>query len=115
MGTIPRAVFGVVNTPSAILSEKQNNEALVRNDVAAQAREIKADAIDDYFKSKDMPLEGMGMKMVLEAEKNDLDWRLLPAISVRESTGGKYDCDRVKKFEWIRRAREAMIETMKNV
>ena len=25
------------------------------------------------------------------------------------------DCDRVKKFEWIRRAREAMIETMKNV
>ena len=36
-----------------------------------------------------MPLFGMGMKMCKEAEKNELDWRLLPAIAVRESTGGK--------------------------
>ena len=36
-----------------------------------------------------MPLLGLGKKMVIEAEKNNLDWRLLPAISVIESTGGK--------------------------
>lgn len=62
----------------------------------------KADAIDSYFKKHDMPLEGMGKKMVEEAEKNELDWRLLPAISVRESTGGKFDCIKVtyNPFGW---------------
>ena len=42
-----------------------------------------------------MPLEGYGMKMVLEAEKNGLEWRLIPAISVIESTGGKFACKKV--------------------
>lgn len=63
---------------------------------------IRALAIDNYFKRKEMPLEGMGMKMILEAEKNEIDWRLLPAISVRESTGGKQACIRVpnNSFGW---------------
>jgi hypothetical protein len=67
-----------------------------------QIQEAQAKAIDAYFKEHDMPLLGMGMKMVLEAEKNDLDWRLLPAIAVRESTGGKFDCVKVKNnaFGW---------------
>ena len=49
-----------------------------------------------------MPLLGMGMKMVEEAEKNNLDWRLLPAIAVRESTGGKFECKKVSNnpFGW---------------
>ncbi len=68
--------------------------------VALLAQE--AAAIDAYFKSKEMPLEGTGAKMALEADKNDLDWRLLPAISARESTGGKHDCIRVTNnpFGW---------------
>ena len=52
----------------------------------------RAEAIDAYFKARNMPLEGMGMKMVIEAKKNDIDWRLLPAIAIRESTGGKFAC-----------------------
>ncbi len=62
----------------------------------------KAEAIDNYFKERDMPLAGYGRKMVIEAEKNNLDWRLLPAIAVRESTGGKFACKRVKfsAFGW---------------
>ena len=57
---------------------------------------------DAYFKKYNMPLEGTGLKMVEEAEKNDLDWRLVAAISVRESTGGKYDCVKVANnpFGW---------------
>ena len=49
-----------------------------------------------------MPLSGYGMKMVEEAEKNNLDWRLLAAISVIESTGGKYKCKTAKDnpFGW---------------
>ncbi|MES2315270.1 MAG: hypothetical protein V4486_00860 [Patescibacteria group bacterium] len=68
----------------------------------AVARKAKADAIDAYFKAHEMPLVGTGEKMVDEADKNDLDWRLIPAISVRESTGGKHDCQKVDNnpFGW---------------
>ncbi|MFA4975692.1 MAG: hypothetical protein WC839_03770 [Candidatus Paceibacterota bacterium] len=70
-----------------------------RLDLASQA---KAEAIDAYFESHDMPLAGYGIKMVNEAIKNDLDWRLLPAIAIRESTGGKFDCIKVTNnpFGW---------------
>lgn len=65
-------------------------------------REENAAKIDAYFASGKMPLEGYGMKMVLEAEKNEIDWRLIPAIAVRESTGGKYACKSVtfSAFGW---------------
>lgn len=105
----------IVNSPSVnnapqIVSLQQNiafsdlfakDEASVI-DKEAEIRKLRAEAIDGYYKERDMPLEGYGMKMVLEAEKNDLDWRLLPAISVRESTGGKQACKKVKfsAFGW---------------
>ena len=63
---------------------------------------FRADAIDAYFKKYDMPLYGTGRKMVEEAEKYGLDWRLLPAIAVRESTGGKHACKKAtyNAFGW---------------
>lgn len=66
------------------------------------AKEARADAIDAYFKERDMPLAGTGMAMVAEAEKNDLDWRLVAAIAVRESTGGKHACKKAtfNPFGW---------------
>lgn len=62
----------------------------------------KADAIDAYFEDHDMPLLGEGKKMAEEAEENGLDWRLLAAISIRESTGGKNDCKKADNnpFGW---------------
>jgi hypothetical protein len=71
-------------------------------DPSVQILKDKAEAIDAYFAEHDMPLEGVGMKMVEEAEKNGLDWRLLPAIAVRESTGGKFECKKVSNnaFGW---------------
>ncbi len=91
--------FNIESKTTSIFAFNQTNDAEV---VLEKTREIKAEAIDLYFKSKDMPLEGTGMKMVLEAEKNDLDWRLIPAIAIRESTGGKFDCNRVSNnaFGW---------------
>lgn len=69
-----------------------------------ESRKMKADAIDQYFASKEAPLEGYGMKFVIEAEKNNLDWRLLPAIAMRETTGGKFTCKNPKapnnSFGW---------------
>lgn len=99
------------NTTQTVFIQKQNIEAsgiLAFNQALAQIAEknkdlkTRADAIDAYFEKRNMPLFGMGMKMVQEAEKNDLDWRLLPAIAVRESTGGKHDCVKVENnpFGW---------------
>ncbi len=62
-------------------------------------REEKAKAIDTYFKERSMPLYGTGMTFVLVAEKYGLDWRLLPAIGVRESSGGKAACG-YNAFGW---------------
>ncbi len=88
--------------PSAGIVVPSAHVVLVQADQVDPALKLQADAIDAYFKAHGMPLEGMGMKMAQEADANDLDWRLLPAIAVRESTGGKNDCNRVKNnpFGW---------------
>ena len=62
-------------------------------------RQQKADAIDLFFSERSMPLEGTGMTFILVAEKYGLDWNLLPAIAVRESSGGKQACGN-NPFGW---------------
>ena len=65
-------------------NQARNSEALTK--------EARAEAVDAYFKEHNMPLLGTGITMVEEADKNGLDWRLVAAIGVRESTGGKHEC-----------------------
>ena len=62
-------------------------------------RKQRAEAIDIYFKERSMPLYGTGMTFVLVAEKYGLDWTLLPAIAIRESSGGKAACG-YNPFGW---------------
>lgn len=57
-----------------------------------EAREQKAAKIDAYYAQYGLPLKGYGMKMVLAAEEHNLEWNLLPALAMRESTGGKFAC-----------------------
>ncbi len=64
-------------------------------DLLQKEREEKAAKIDAYFTQNGMPLAGYGMKMVTEAEKHGIDWRLIPAIAIRESTGGLHQCKSV--------------------
>ena len=97
-GFVPKDSANVVTTPQIVLSEKLNSESSSlfafnqEIDQEAQILKVQADAIDAYFKERNMPLEGMGMKMAQEADKNDLDWRLLPALTARESSGGRHAC-----------------------
>ncbi len=62
-------------------------------------RKERAEAINKFYKERNMPLAGSGMTFVLVAEKYGLDWRLLPAIGVRESSGGKAACG-YNAFGW---------------
>lgn len=70
-------------------------------DISTEEKERtrKAIIIDEYFHDRNMPMEGLGYKLVEESEKNNLDWRLLPALAIRESSGGKYACDN-NPFGW---------------
>ncbi len=103
-GNIPSKMPEIATRATQVVLA-QNNTVSDEDKVsreAAQILKIKADAIDSYYKSRGMPLAGYGEKMVIEAEKNDLDWRLLAAIAVRESTGGKFKCQKVSysSFGW---------------
>ena len=94
---------GIPSIPSiTALNNTITSENSVITTQEEVARKEKAGLIDAYFKEHDAPLEGYGMKFVVEAEKNDIDWRLLPAIAMRESTGGKQACKRVPNsvFGW---------------
>ena len=83
--------------------------AMFHNNVVAFAPEAQstyvslseehAKKIDAYFSARAMPLEGYGAKMVKVAEENNIDWRLLPAIAIKESTGGKFACHN-NPFGW---------------
>ncbi|MBU1896050.1 hypothetical protein KJ641_04250 [Patescibacteria group bacterium] len=46
--------------------------------------------IEAYFEKYNMPLAGHGQTFVDVADTCEIDWRLLPAIAVQESTGGKF-------------------------
>ena len=77
-----------------------DTEPVVKVEVSVEdLRKQRAEAIDVYFKERSMPLQGTGMAFVLVAEKYGLDWRLLPAIGVRESSGGKAACG-YNPFGW---------------
>lgn len=82
----------------APLPTEVSNEKLVDGLTVAE----RAQKIDAYFVDKDMPLAGHGLAMVTAADKYDIDWRLIAAISVIESTGGKHACKKVKysAFGW---------------
>lgn len=59
----------------------------------------KINRLNIYFEERDMPLAGYGAKFIEVAEKCDIDWRLLPAIGVRESSGGKFEFNN-NPFGW---------------
>jgi len=60
--------------------------------VVAVEKDTRAARIDAYFARFNLPLTGYGAQFVAVADKYDLDWRLLPAIGMRETTGGKFAC-----------------------
>jgi hypothetical protein len=115
--SLPLSSIQNLQVPQDALAKQVNieaNDVLTFNQVNASGADetsvqvskdkvqTEADAIDAYFASRDMPLQGMGMTMVKEAYLNGLDWRLIPAIAVRESTGGKNACnkDKFNAFGW---------------
>jgi hypothetical protein len=113
MLAIAMPLSGVASIPSLVAVNdnltEENSVIITQEEVQRKEqvelevqRKEKAGLIDKFFASYKAPLEGYGMKFVIEAEKNGLDWRLLPAIAMIESTGGKHACKKVPNsvFGW---------------
>jgi hypothetical protein len=45
--------------------------------------------LQKYFGDRDCPLRDSARDFLIAADQNQLDWRLLPSISIIESSGGK--------------------------
>lgn len=108
-GNIPTDLNnGITLASQSVLSQKQNTGALSllalnqADDEKAKTIQAEADAIDAYFAEKNMPLAGTGLTMAKAADQYGLDYRLLPAIAARESTGGRQKCTSVEHnfFGW---------------
>ncbi|MEO7292077.1 MAG: hypothetical protein ABIW34_03180 [Ginsengibacter sp.] len=54
--------------------------------VTLEKEDARIQALDEFFAQYKSPLEGYGKKIVDEADKNNIDYRLLPAIAMQEST-----------------------------
>lgn len=91
--------FLTAGSPFAMLQSFIPSQIEIGKSNFAKIAEERAEKIDAYYAKRGMPLEGYGEKMVAEAEKNNLDWRLLPAIAIKESTGGKFACYK-NPFGW---------------
>jgi len=55
--------------------------------------------LQEFFGERDCPLREAAADFLIAADRNDLDWRLLPSISIIESSGGK-DYRKNNVFGW---------------
>src|SRR5690242_17391901 len=57
--------------------------------IRAQSDDPRLRLIWQYFADRDCPLRDSAADFLVAADQNELDWRLLPSISMIESSGGK--------------------------
>ncbi len=75
---------GIVCSPVATtLADPQVPAVKVRQD----PRQV---ALKTFFGNRDCPAGSLAHVFIAEADRHSLDWRLLPGISMVESTGGKH-------------------------
>lgn len=98
---------------ATILTEvNAQNQVPVLSEADMRERADIAAKIDTYLSDRNMPLAGYGAKMVEVAYENDLDPYLIPAIAVRESTGGKFACKTHDNNYWGWASCKVGFETM---
>lgn len=57
-----------------------------QSSVEVTPSDARVQALDDFFEKYDSPLYGHALTIVAEADKHNIDYRLLPAIAMQEST-----------------------------
>jgi hypothetical protein len=71
----------------AVPSSKDTD--LLYAEVAHYDSDPRLDALVKFFGEKHCPIKNLAADFLIAADRNELDWRLLPSISFVESGGGK--------------------------
>jgi hypothetical protein len=75
-------VAGLMALPNSV-SHRQQSAGIT---VTADPRLTR---LEEFFAKRDCPLREAAEDFLIAADQNALDWRLLPSISIIESSGGK--------------------------
>lgn len=84
ISTTPNKIFAntqQIAQPSAKLSAAENN---------TKSSDLRVVALENIFAKYNSPLQGQAEHYVHYADKYDIDWKLLPAISGLESTFAQF-------------------------
>ncbi|HTS46880.1 MAG TPA: hypothetical protein VMH05_02990 [Bryobacteraceae bacterium] len=76
-------VAGLMAVPAVVSHGQELNGEKTR---AADPRLLR---LQQFFAARDCPLREVAADFLAAADRNALDWRLLPSISIIESSGGK--------------------------
>lgn len=88
-------------TPIVQAEAPQDNSYTADTIVNGLNQQQRAEQIDAFFASREnAPLTGYGIYFVRAADRYGIDYRLLPAISIIESSGGKEACKRNGKLTY---------------
>ena len=71
----------------AVPSSKDTD--LLYAEVTHYKNDPRLDALREFFRGKECPVQNLAEDFLIASDRNDLDWRLLPSISFVESGGGK--------------------------
>ncbi|MCC6858271.1 MAG: glucosaminidase domain-containing protein [Bryobacterales bacterium] len=74
--------FGVVSLPARVSGPLPQPQV-------EKTRDPRLNALRTFFERSESPAAGLAEDFILAADAYQLDWRLLPSISIVESGGGK--------------------------
>jgi len=76
-------VAGLMALPGSVSHRQQSAGVMVN------ATDPRLSRLEEFFAKRDCPLREAAADFLVAADQNALDWRLLPSISIIESSGGK--------------------------
>jgi hypothetical protein len=82
-------VIPLISPRLTFASEIAGASGVLKAETEAKVADTRALRLEGYLTSQGSPLTPYARKFVEEADKNQIDWRLLPAIAGIESSFGK--------------------------
>src|SRR5271163_4510892 len=76
-------VAGLLAAPATVSVQQYKASPAVKQNDPRLSR------LQKFFGQRDCPLREAAADFLIAADRNELDWRLLPSISMIESSGGK--------------------------
>ena len=86
-------VAGLLAAPASVSVQQHNASPAVKQNDPRLSR------LQKFFGDRACPLRDSAKDFLIAADQNQLDWRLLPSISIIESSGGK-DYTNNNVFGW---------------